>query len=273
MGEKLVYYYCNLSTAVSVLKNREIWMTDIRNLNDSNESIAAYKLFFSILEKLDERNNKLTSLFEFARMPGAIQMYTNPLGAYPEYVACFSENPDSVSQWITYANNGQGMAIGFDESEFERLAICDGLKYQNIKYVSEDDVKKYACVVYEYLINNIDESRLHMMDKAMEQILQIFPETNSYKTVHYASECEKRIIYDYPAKVKTLYNGWSIKNIGVYAKENLINTYIPLGFPKRAIKSIITGPKYEKNGFEVEVAMEALGYNNIEVLHSTSGYR
>ena len=47
MSEQLVYYYCNLSTAISVLQNRELWMTSIRNLNDSNESTAVYKLFIS----------------------------------------------------------------------------------------------------------------------------------------------------------------------------------------------------------------------------------
>ena len=248
-------------------------MTDIRNLNDSNESIAAYKLFFDVLEKLDERNNKLNTLFEFARTPGAIQMYINPLGAYPEYVACFSENPDSVSQWIAYANNGQGVAIGFDESAFEKLATFNGFKYQNINYVSETDMEKYASKVYKHLINNLDSNGFHMMDIAMEQILQIFPDTNGYKTVHYASECEKRIVYDYPTNVKKLPSGWAIKNIGVYAKENLINTYVPLEFPKNAIKSIITGPKYEINGFELQMALEALGYIDLEVLHSKSGYR
>ena len=54
MNKRLVYYYCNLTTAVSVLKNRELWMTSIRNLNDSNESVAVYKLFFNLLEKYDK---------------------------------------------------------------------------------------------------------------------------------------------------------------------------------------------------------------------------
>lgn len=248
-------------------------MTSIRNLNDSNESIAVYKLFFNLLEEYDQKNNKLTSLLEYARTPGAIQMYTRPLGAYPEYIACFSKNPDSVSQWIAYADNGQGIAIGFDEEEFERLAVEEGLAYQGVTYVSEDDIRPHIPSVYNDLVENLSGNNLHMMDQAMERIMQLFPDGVSYKTPHYASECEKRIIYDYPTKVGNLPDEWEIKEIGVYAKRNLMNTYIPLGFPMSAVKAIVTGPKYEKNYLEVELAMEALGYLDIAILESTGGYR
>lgn len=248
-------------------------MTSIRNLNDSNESIAVYKLFFSLLEEYDQQYNRLTSLLEYARTPGAIQMYTTPLGAYPEYIACFSKNPDSVSQWIAYADNGQGLAIGFDEDEFERIAAEEGLQYQAVTYVSEGDIRQHIPSIYDYLVENLNGNNLDMMDKAMELIMKIFPDGVSYKTIHYSSECEKRIIYDYPTAVKSLPDGWEIKEIGVYAKKNLMNTYIPLGFPMSAVKAIVTGPKYEKNYFEVELAMEALGYLNVAILESTSGYR
>lgn len=273
MSEQLVYYYCNLSTAVSVLKNKELWMTSIRNLNDSNESIAVYKLFFKLLEDFDLKNNKLTALLEYAKTPGAIQMYTTPLGAYPEYITCFSKNPDSVSQWIAYADNGQGVAIGFDETELESIAKESGLNYQSITYVSEEDIRNLIPNAYGYLVENISDNNLEMMDKAMDIIMESFPDGVCYKTTHYESEHEKRIIYNYPTVIKNLPDGWEIKEIGVYAKSNLFNTYIPLGFPMSAVKAIITGPKYEKNYFEVELAMEALGYLDVAILESTSGYR
>lgn len=273
MSEQLVYYYCNLQTAVSVLKNRELWMTSIRNLNDSNESIAVYKLFFSLLEKYDRPNGKLTSLLEFAKKAGAIRMHTRPLGAYPEYISCFSKNPDSVSQWIAYADNGQGIAIGFDETELEKLAENNGLMYQEIIYVSEEEIWHHIPTLHAYLVQNLSDDMYEMMEKAMTVILRLYPDSVSYKTTHYASECEKRIIYDYPTEVDHLPAGWEIKDIGVYAKRNLMNTYIPLGFPMSAVKAIITGPKYEKNCFEVELAMEALGYLDVEIRESSSGYR
>ena len=114
---------------------------------------------------------------------------------------------------------------------------------------------------------------MEMMEQAMALIRIFFPEGVSNKTIHYASESEKRIIYDYPTEVENLPDGWEIKDIGVYAKRNLTNTYVPLGFPMSVVKAIVTGPKYEKNYYEVELAMEALGYLDVAILESTSGYR
>jgi hypothetical protein len=37
------------------------------------------------------------------------------------YVACFSEEPDLLSQWNGYASLGQGYAIGFDAGELSRF--------------------------------------------------------------------------------------------------------------------------------------------------------
>ena len=70
----IVYHYCKISVALSVLKNQEIWMTSIRNLNDSNETVGVYKLFFNQLEQFDKAG-KLASMLEFARQPGAIELY------------------------------------------------------------------------------------------------------------------------------------------------------------------------------------------------------
>ena len=61
----------------------------------------------------------------------------------------------------------------------------------------------------------------------------------------------------------------------MYAKKNMINTCVPLAFPPSAIKAVITGPKYQKNFNELEMALEVLGYkvSDISILESTSGYR
>lgn len=272
MNNNLVFYYCNVPTALSILKDHQIWMTSIRNLNDGNETIGVYKMIFNLLEKYDEGNH-LSAMLEFARQPGAIQLYETPLGAYPEYIACFSKNSDSVSQWIAYADNGQGIAIGFDETAFIQIASKKELAYHSITYVSEDELQKYIPFLYERLLEKLCDNNLQMMDIAMEHIKRSYPSGINLKTIHYASESEKRIIYQYPEKIENLPDGWGIKKIEAYAKSNMINTYVPLTFPKDIIKKIVIGPKYQKNYFEFELAMEVLGYTGVEICESTSNYR
>ncbi|MBQ2325551.1 MAG: DUF2971 domain-containing protein [Clostridia bacterium] len=276
MNANLVYYYCNVSTALAVLREKEIWMTDIRNLNDLNELTGVYNMFFNLLEEHDQDNkNALSALLEIARQPGAIQLYERPSGAHPYYVACFSKNQDSVSQWVSFADDGHGVAIGFDESCLMEAAQADGLEYHAISYVREDDIKQHIPEIYEYLLNGGFATGRAMMDATMARIKEIYESGAYYKTHHYRSENEKRIIYEYPHIVKNLPEGWEVKGIKAYAKKNMINTCVPLAFPPSAIKAIITGPKYQKNYYELEMALEVLGYkvSDINIQESTSGYR
>lgn len=276
MNDDLVFYYCSISTALSILKNHEIWMTDIRNMNDGNETVGVYKMIFNLLEKYDEKKS-LRTMFDFARSPGAIQLYETPLGAYPEYITCFSKDPDSVSQWVSYADNGQGIAIGFDEAVFTQLisdsSTSNALAYQDIQYVGEDELKDYIPTLYVYLLENLCDNELEMMDKAMEYIKQTYPSGIGLKTMHYASENEKRLIYRFPDRIEALSQGWNIGRINTYAKSNMINTYVPLSFPRKIIRKIVLGPKYQNNYFEAEIAMDALGYIGVEIRQSTSNYR
>lgn len=127
-------------------------------MNDGNESIGVYKMIFNLLEKYDEGNH-LSTMLEFARQPGAIQLYGTPLGAYPEYVTCFSKNSDSVSQWIAYADNGQGIAIDFDETAFIEIAskfeLKEELAYRSITYVSGNEIKGLIPALYTYFLRKL----------------------------------------------------------------------------------------------------------------------
>lgn len=272
--DNLIFHYCSTQTALSILKNNEIWMTSICNMNDSNESIGVYKIFFDLLKKYDTENS-LDAMYEFTENPGAIQLYENPLGAYSEYAVCFSKNPDSVSQWVSYADNGQGMAIGFDKKSIIDIASKNKnyLRYQEISYIDEKSIQKYIPDIYNYLVHELCDNRLEMMDKAMEQIKRFFPLGNAFKTKHYASENETRLIYQYSGDSKDLSDGWKIKECQAFARRNMINTYVPLKFPKDLIKKVVVGPKYQKKYFQMEMALETLGYTNMIIEKSTSGYR
>ena len=66
MNDNLIFYYCNVPTALSILKHHGIQMTNARNMNDGNESIGVYKMTFNLLEKYDEGNHLSTIQFAFA---------------------------------------------------------------------------------------------------------------------------------------------------------------------------------------------------------------
>lgn len=127
--------------------------------------------------------------------------------------------------------------------------------------------------IYKDLISKQCDNRLVMMDRAMELIKSVFHSGIAYKTKHYASEKETRLIYRYNDEPKELPVGWKIKDLQTYVKRNLINTYVPLEFPKDIIKKVVVGPKYQNNYFKTELALEVLGYTGVTIEQSTSGYR
>lgn len=268
----LIFHYCSTQSALSILKSHEIWMTNIRNMNDGNETIGVYKIFFDLLKKYDKMNF-LDIMYKFADTPGSIQLYETCLGAYSEHVVCFSKDPDSVSQWVSYADDGYGLAIGFDEDRIKSISNNNFITYQKISYANEKDIQKFIPDIYKILINHLSNNGLDMMNRAMEQIKNIYPSGIACKTKHYANENETRLIYKHNDDSKDLHDGWRIKECQAYAKRNLINTYIPLEFPKDIIRKIVIGPKYQKNYFEMEMALEVLGYTNVIIEKSTSGYR
>lgn len=272
--DNLIFHYCSTQSALSILKSQELWMTNIRNMNDSNETIGVYTLFFDLMRQHD-KNNLLSEMYNVADMPGTIQLDENCLGAYAEHVVCFSKDPDSVSQWISYADDGHGLAIGFDEDRIISITSNNkSLSYSGITYVDKESVKSSIPIIYKNLIEDLNQGAWEMMFQAMKQIRSIYPLGIACKTWHYASENETRLIYKYnPDDSIVLPEGWGIKERQVFAKRNMINTCVPLEFPKDIIKKIVTGPKYQKNYFEMEFALYDLGYRNVTIQESTSGYR
>ena len=259
----IVYYYCDLNTGLSILKNNELWLTSIRNMNDSNEEISIYKIFCNMLRKYD-CEKQLNAFFSLADISGYFQSYKHSLAANPYYVACFSKDGDSVSQWNLYADKGQGIAIGFDELEFKRLDNEDIINYYNVEYIDSNIIQKEAKEIYEIMLNINTNNGGRLMDVFVKYISEKYGNPEQYKSSHYSSEKEVGIVYKEKTMPAREINGWKLGNVDVYAKRNCINTYMPLVFPKSAVKEIVLGPMYQKNYFEVDVAIR--GYLNMERL-------
>lgn len=270
--ENIVYHYCDLSTALSILKTKQLRLTSIRNLNDTYEEIGIYKLFCKFLKEYD-KEQRLNKFLELSDTSGCFQLYNNCLGAYPYYISCFSKEEDSVSQWNSYADNGNGVALGFDLSQFMLLQKEGILKCFDVNYLNDNDIKSEIPNIYSSLIMNIEHSEWSMMDRFMEIMHYKYGNPERYKLYHYESEKEFRIIYEYNNGGTKELNEWKIGEQEVYARRNCLNTYVPLSFPQEAIKSIMLGPMYRRNYCEIEFALEALGYIGIEIDESTSGFR
>jgi Protein of unknown function (DUF2971) len=109
------YHYTNAAALKSILETGSLWFSDWRFLNDTNEVQEGFNIASQHFEHLLETKSvnathaqDLRRYFEISR--------------YGAWIACFSEDGDSLTQWQAYGDNGRGYALGFDDELKDVLA-------------------------------------------------------------------------------------------------------------------------------------------------------
>ena len=107
---ELVYHYTSASGLYGILESRRVWATDCRFLNDVSESQIGNNTALELLrarlanEKSDEKRSFYKALI-------------NSIGSdsfEPNFIFSMSERSDDLTQWRTYAHEGEGFTLGFD---------------------------------------------------------------------------------------------------------------------------------------------------------------
>ena len=104
----LVYHYTTDSGLLGIIREKCLWATDIRYLNDSKELHYTLELASGHLQQLQRGTypeQEANLLEEWHRAISNVQRF-------PVYVAAFSRHQDKLSQWRAYGR-GTGYAIGF----------------------------------------------------------------------------------------------------------------------------------------------------------------
>ncbi|MBB3109101.1 hypothetical protein FHS18_001153 [Paenibacillus phyllosphaerae] len=143
----VLYHYCSVDTFLSIIRHKTIRMSDICKSNDSMET----KWLFTFAEDevlrqysedpFMQSNNVIYGLNEKETLKYLLDIEKGRILKRNDdlfYVACFTEERDKLSQWRGYADDGNGLAIGFDANVLKRIAEKeDLLKLQKVKYSNE----------------------------------------------------------------------------------------------------------------------------------------
>jgi len=105
-NNEILYHYCSVDTFMKIIENKELWLGNSEKMNDYSE----IRLIESALEK------KLT---EYPSLNNFMSEYQESI-SFP-YICCFSKEGDLLSQWRGYADDGKGVAIGFDKKTIKSL--------------------------------------------------------------------------------------------------------------------------------------------------------
>lgn len=125
-----LYHYCSISTLLSIIENKNIWLSDAEKTNDFTEMKF-------LLSNIGEVIEQILASYE-GKYPKEILLKTKeitietteklllkniPIVKHAKsFLICFSEASDLLSQWRAYGNDGNGVAIGFNAELFNDFA-------------------------------------------------------------------------------------------------------------------------------------------------------
>lgn len=110
-----LYHYTSMTGLVGIASSNKLWATASNFLNDHREITYGLGLIKSVIY---ENRNKTLKCEVFNTLLDkleayVVQMENNEADVY-DFILCFSENRDTLSQWKGFSDQGNGVAIGFD---------------------------------------------------------------------------------------------------------------------------------------------------------------
>lgn len=305
---KTLYHYCSLHTFKSIMENRSIWLSDIRKSNDSKELLWVSKQcstlileiwvnYLNALKEADLLSNISTDHFdEFEKIRSLIDNHDLCMC----WAFCLSEKRDDLGQWRGYADDGQGVSIGFSSDFFDIIDILIGriaekgeLRFQKIKYRKKDIDALFQESIDATPIT-ADLSPDQVLNLCREAVGMAFWLAPFYKNETFKDEKEWRVAYTAvssdvikhnmpnPADKDSVVNDIAnFKKFGYVVKNQTLVSHLELDLPllKNIVSSITLGPKCKVTPFEMQMFLASIEMDKnhkgkaIKILRSAASYQ
>jgi hypothetical protein len=147
-----LYHYTSGQALLGILESDSVWASQIRYMNDSKEFTHAVEHATQVLHRLSMASSNQTGTR--SGLCKAVIRYLEELDHLALYVACFSEIPDSLSQWRGYCPPNFGYSLGFDRVKLDTAAEEQGFKLKKCIYDRDEQsqtVSEWASKTIEAL--------------------------------------------------------------------------------------------------------------------------
>lgn len=255
----VLYHYTDSHALLSIASSNSLWMSSHWHLNDYLEG----QIFTDFLT-IHANNIDLSS---------QVQMVINQLQQHEFYVTCLTTHGDMLSQWRGYAQNGEGVSIGFDSAELIKVIAgrTDALLYP-VSYV--DDYSKLPKTT-----TNLMTSILNSTGTPSDSFVQtVKKEQWSIKSRAFSEEDEYRLILTPRSTISQFSlnnNAQAIKKFRATSTE--IRDYYELTLPpkdlNKVIRQVVLGPKNRSSVEVVQRMLESKGLGYVDVVKSAASYR
>jgi Protein of unknown function (DUF2971) len=124
-----IYHYTDVNGLLGIINKKTLWATDIHYLNDSSEYLYGLEKYNQVIQNRPDKDDHI--------------LQTNGNDS-TRYAICFSSEPNLLSQWRAYAEDGYGYCIGFDAkavmSDVSKTTIYPRL--ESVRY-GEEKISEY----------------------------------------------------------------------------------------------------------------------------------
>ena len=186
--DNVLYHYTDYLAFHGILKDRELRVNNVRNMNDAAEMQLFMNGIFRAVEReleAERADEKLGKLRELANELN--KKYFD----YAAYAACFSTYRDDASQWERYANRGKGVCLGIDRSVLERMT-GGAITLQKVYY--QDDVDTHPLVKKLYDLTMSEEIITEDNPALKAALADCWRNSASFKHPSFSSEHEVRLV-------------------------------------------------------------------------------
>lgn len=268
----IIYHYCSVESFHAIIQNKTLWLSSVYNLNDYKEiHWIKDKIFMKIKTSINKDNFQKYKSFE--------ELYSKQLPKV--YIASFSEGSDLLSQWRAYANDGYGVAIGFNSDYFKENNMIKTSKVLYNESYQEEQIDLILKPLDD-LDYNIDINSLKFEQVCKNIIIEINNLSAKSKNELFEEEQEVRLIHN-PKIIDDRENKEFIfkDNLSEMKFRSVCGNIIPyfeLKFEKEikdtpAILEIIKGPKNKFIDKEVKIFLSLNGFYTVDIKNSKSSYR
>lgn len=260
--ENILYHYCSVEAFFNIIKNAKLWLSDIEKSNDYRECITCKNILNEKIEEHLFKNHEELDLWKKGYDEGSEENSN-----IRTFGVCFSEREDQLSQWRGYAQDGKGLAIGFDKQELENLNLISE-EYILFGKAFYSNVEDYVSDMVQDNINKIEDKGAYHVAFEMSQNYRLrFP---FVKTSGFEEEKEWRACVCCSVKNSSTKNGnipgsdrIIFQNMNYRISNDRLIPYIEMNFEKIKcdfIKKIFIGPRSKIEKEDIVEFLNFYGY-------------
>lgn len=177
-----LYHYTDFKAMCGIITNGEIWLWNLRRMNDSQEMLYFIKKLKSAVKdcidsSLHEKVEELFSenLKDFDRLSS--------------YASCFSEYSDDAAQWARYAKNGMGVCIAFNKDYLSKIGEAGHTPLCRVSYSGDVDGLEIVSEIATLVKTDVWE-----LEKIKEMFNRLITSSPLFKHPSFISEKEYRLV-------------------------------------------------------------------------------